>query len=160
VTRSRRYSFLNYLGFGLVVGFFATPAFAQLCLDIDGSDPGGKTIPINSGDQVRLHFKHSIYGSAVDEIFTVREQGLQLTELRYGEARLVDFYGHEQSHRENGVWVVRPHPVIFPALRLSVSDDAAMSLFVHTAVTPVNLRVPPGSALRVSVSSCKPGPNG
>lgn len=117
-------------------------------------------MPIAAGDQLRLHFKHSIYGSAVEEILTVRAQGLQLTELRYSEARLVEFYGHEQALHENGVWVVRRDSVIFPVLNLRVSNAAAMNLSVHTKANPAYFHLPPGSALRVGVSSCQQGAHG
>jgi hypothetical protein len=160
MTRSGHHNLWHSLVFAVSVCLCARPAFASLCLEITGNPVSGKIMPIAPGDQVRINFRHSIYGSAVEEILTVRAQGLQLTELRYGEARLVEFYGHERAYREHAVWVVRPAPVIFPELSFRASDAAAMNLSVLTQPKPITLPVPPASALRIRLSSCKPGANG
>ena len=148
------------LGFALCVCLWATPVFASLCLEIKDIEARSKLLPVAAGNQLRLQFKHSIYGSAVDEILVVRAHGFELTELRYGEARLVEFYGHAQARRENDAWVVRPEQVIFPVLNLRVSDAAEMKLSVHTPAKLVTLHLPAGSALRVGVFSCKQRANG
>lgn len=112
------------------------------------------------GDQFHLRFKHSIYGSTVEEIFTVREPGLELSELRYSEASLVAFYGHERSREENGSWIVTPEALLYPTLNLRVSDDSAMTLTLTSATKSRDFLLPPGGALRVAVAACEARSNG
>jgi hypothetical protein len=134
--------------------FQSTAAIAGLCLVINREAGTSKTMEITIGDELSLSFKHSIYGSAVEEIFTLREEGFELTQLRYGEARLVDFYGYEQADFQNGVWVVKPSPALLPSLNLSVSDSSGMNLILRSSAGLRGFQLPPGRALRLSVAIC------
>lgn len=143
--------------FVLAVTLFWTPnpSLAAFCLTIETSAGKRYVTLTNPTDQFIVRFKHSIYGSTVEEIFTVREQGLELTQLRYSEARLVEFYGHERARKENGLWIVAPDPVHLPALNLGVSQDARMNLSLLSATRSTQFQLPPGGASRVAVAACE-----
>lgn len=145
---------LQILLVALVFLSISLSAFAAPCLKIESGTDQLQLVQTAVGDQLRLRFKHSIYGSTVEEILAVREQGLELTELRYSEARLVEFYGHEQARQENGNWVVAPEPIVFPALDLRVSDDGALILILQTAKMDHAWPLRAGGAFRIAVSAC------
>jgi hypothetical protein len=115
-----------------ITGFFfllfgpdlITPARAQpVCLNVQTT--GASTHhPIALGDELYLNFPHSIYGSRVEEHFSVTSKGFQLLELRYAEPRLVEFYGHEWAASEDGWWVVRKGGPVLTILDLHVSPDS------------------------------------
>ncbi|MBM4260692.1 MAG: DUF1850 domain-containing protein [Deltaproteobacteria bacterium] len=138
----------------------STTVFAQACLSFKKDRQLGHIVPTTPGNQLRIRFTHSIYGGTVEEIFTVREQGFELQQLRYGEARLVAFYGHEGAREENGSWVVTPGPLLYPVLNLRVSDDSAMTLALISATKSHEFLLPPGGALRVAVAACEAGSDG
>ncbi|MGZ8479747.1 MAG: hypothetical protein ACXW6K_17290 [Candidatus Binatia bacterium] len=112
------------------------------------------------GGAMRLSFRHSIYGSQVEEVFSLRRDGFQLTQLRYSEARLVDFYGYENADLENGAWVVNPPPVLLPSLNLNISADATMALYFDRRYDSKPLTIRPTGALRLTVASCKSSAHG
>lgn len=86
------------------------------------------TIPAHAGEAVRLGFRHSVYGSAVEEEFVVTPEGLRLVRLRYGELRLAEFYGHEHARREGDAWIVDGLDTLHPSIVVRVSPDSAMRL--------------------------------
>jgi hypothetical protein len=112
-----------------------------------------RQIQASPGGKVRLSFQHSIYGSRVEEVFHLRSDGFQLSELRYAEPRLIEFYGHETAHVENSMWVVKPRPLLMPSLNLQ-TGSAAWLVFDHET-TPSWLTVPTDGPLRLSVGACK-----
>jgi hypothetical protein len=116
------------------------------------TDDGGnqRRVPVSLGRKLHLNFTHSIYASQVEEIFLIRSNGFELTQLRYGEARLAEFYGFENSRLENGVWIVTPPAALLPALNLNLSNHALMSLRIEDKI----LTLQPARAHRVSVGAC------
>jgi hypothetical protein len=78
----------------------------SICLSVQTAQTTSN-YPVRNGDELRLTFRHSIYGSAVEEQFRLTERGLQPVEFRYGEARLVEFYGYDSAIRVLGRWIVR-----------------------------------------------------
>jgi hypothetical protein len=132
----------------------------SLCVQV-GNDLGiERSVPVSLGDTLRLSFRHSIYGSQVDEVFSLRSHGFQLTQLRYGEARLVEFYGHELATRDHNAWVVTPAPIFLSSLNLESSFDAAMSVHFDQTQNANQLMIPPGGALRLTVAACDQSANG
>ncbi|MBM4299434.1 MAG: DUF1850 domain-containing protein [Deltaproteobacteria bacterium] len=119
-----------------------------------------RSLPVALGAAMRLRFRHSIYGSQVEEIFALRPDGFELIELRYGEARLVDFYGHEHGRFDNGAWVVKPAPTLIPRLNLQASHDAALSIAFVPRQSDQPIVVQPNSALRLTVEQCNSGADG
>ena len=116
-----------------VLGALMLPAIGNaqsLCVRLTNDRGIERSVPVRPGGAMRLSFRHSIYGSQVEELFALRRDGFQLTQLRYSEARLVDFYGYENAELENGAWVVNPPPVLLPSLSLNTSADAAMALYL------------------------------
>jgi hypothetical protein len=90
----------------------------------------------------------------VEEVFSLRPGGFQLTQLRYGEARLVEFYGHESASLENDLWVVAPAPIFMSSLNLKSSSNSAMSVHFDQSPGAKQLKIPPAGALRLTVRSC------
>jgi hypothetical protein len=132
---------------------------AFLCVQLANDAALQSSVPVRLGNTMRLSFRHSIYGSQVEEHFKVRHSGFELFELRYGEARLIEFYGHENSRHENGVVIVAPAPALLSVIHLHPSDDAAMSLYFAPLDDAEPLIIGPGSAYRLTVASCKSDPN-
>lgn len=139
-------------GLGLTV-FLAAPGGAEtLCLTL--SESGGQIIyPVAVGDKVTLTFAHSIYGAQIEEQFRVGRRGFESVKLRYGELRLVEFYGHENAKRENGWWVIDNPGREIPALDLRLSQAATMTITVgaraimlrHSAVSDGHARLTAGA---------------
>ena len=88
--------------------------------------------PIAVGEKLSLVFPHSIYGSRVEEQFSVTPKGFQLLELRYAEPRLVEFYGHESAANEDGGWVVRKRGPLLAILDLHVSPESWIDVIFGT----------------------------
>ena len=156
----------NSISFGCALAVFGAlllPAIGNaqpLCVRVLNDNGIEHSVPVRLGSTLRLSFRHSIYGSQVEELFALRRDGFQLTQLRYTEARLVEFYGYENAKHENAVWVVSSTPTIFPSLNISLSDDASMSLHFDHLGDSKPFMIQPGSALRLSVASCKSRANG
>lgn len=157
----------RWLGQGLLVSVFLTTLTTEVvgasapCVRLEKHGSIARDIPAGLGSKISLSFRHSIYGSQVEEIFLLRRDGLELHQLRYSEARLVDFYGHEAASHENGAWVVMPAPAFFSSLDLSLSGDASMTLLIERRpAPPVKLVLQRGSALRIAVASCNNNQDG
>lgn len=132
----------------------------SMCVELLSDTGAQPSVPIDLGNTLRLSFRHSIYGSHVEELFALRREGFQLTQLRYSEARLVDFYGYEYAKQENGAWVVNPPPVLLPSLSLNTSADAAMTLHLDRHGDAQPLAIQPTGALRLTVASCRNSADG
>lgn len=136
-------------------------SFADLlCVKLTDSAGNDRRIPVRAGAHMRLSFRHSIYGSQVDEVFSLLPGGFRLIQLRYSEARLVEFYGHESAQMENGVWVVTPAPAFFSSLNLDLSPDGAMSFYIDQEPNRRRLGLPLRGALRLSAATCEPSAYG
>jgi hypothetical protein len=151
---------------GLLMGAWATlllPAIGNaqaLCVRLTNDRGIERSVPIRPGGAMRLSFRHSIYGSQVEEVFALRREGFQLIQLRYSEARLVDFYGYENAKLANSTWVVNPKPALLPSLRLNVSTDASMFLHFNPHANAKPRIIRPTGALHLTVSSCKSSSHG
>jgi len=140
-----------------VLSVLLTTNFANaelLCVHLISDNTVKRSVPVHPGGAMRLSFRHSIYGSQVEELFALRREGFLLTQLRYSEARLVDFYGYESAKLDNGAWVVRPPPMLLPSLSLNTSADAAMTLHLDRHGDAKPLAIQPTGALRLTVASC------
>jgi hypothetical protein len=115
------------------------------------SERGVRTVPVVVGEIVRLGFRHSVYGSTVEEEFLVEEGGLRLVRLRYGEARLVEYYGHEQARHDAGWWIVDADPSLHASITVRVSVDGAMRLATRSTAIDLSECVDAGGSVRVSV---------
>jgi hypothetical protein len=126
----------------------------SVCVGLIAEAHNQRRLVVALGSTMRVRFRHSIYGSQVEEYFAVRQHGFELAELRYGEARLVEFYGYEQGRFENGNWLVKPAPLLFPRLDLRASQDAALSVDFDPPQKTQPIVVRPNSTLRLSVERC------
>jgi hypothetical protein len=144
------------LAFSLLA-LLATPLPASAghhCVLVKSGEEIFKPIAAAPDTEVRLSFNHSLYGSAVDEVFQVQADGFHLIQLRYGEHRLVDFYGHESAKFERGAWIVTPQQRIFPALDLRASPDASMTIALVSLRDQKRFVLRNVEALRIGVVSC------
>ena len=140
---------------GLLLAFaLGSPAAVQgVCLTLD-MDQQVVTYPIAFGDNLHLSFRHSIYGSQVEEQFVVAPKGFRAIKLRYADLRLVEFYGHETATNEGGWWVVHKPGREFPSLDLRVSREASIGItFLDQTISLQNNTAIDGRA-RLSVSPC------
>lgn len=159
--RKKRSSTLAYLiaVIGIaVIGASFLPAFAgaqSLCLRLVNQSGAVHSLPARIGDRLSVRFHHSIYRSQVEERFALRSEGFALAELRYSEARLVDFYGHESATEQDGAWVVTPSPRSIAELNLNLSADAAMTLQLDRQSGTNSLAIQPTGALRLTVAPCQ-----
>jgi hypothetical protein len=143
---------------GFFVLFFAcllvTAAAGQpVCLNLQ-TKSGSAHHPIAVGDELYLTFPHSIYGSQVEEHFRATSEGFQLTELRYAELRLVEFYGHEWAAKEGGRWVVRKRGPLLPILDLRVSPGSWIGVIFGTETLTINHDSVPNGRARLALSDC------
>lgn len=142
---------------GLIPAFGSARSF---CVQLSNDLGIERSVPVNIGGTLRLSFRHSIYGSQVEEVFSLRPGGFQLTQLRYGEARLVEFYGHESASRDNDAWVVTPAPIHLSTLDLKSSSNGAISVQLDKSALAKPLMIPPAAALRLTVAACNRSANG
>jgi hypothetical protein len=132
----------------------------SLCLYLETAGRIVATIPAAPASELRLSFRHSLYGTTVEEIFDVRGDGLQTVRLVYAEPRLAEFYGREGARYEDGSWVATPERRTFAALHLRVSPDSSMQLYLDSRPVPLRELVEPGAAVRVAATSCAGGNDG
>jgi hypothetical protein len=118
------------------------------------------TYPIVVNAALHLSFRHSIYGSAVEEQFQIGPGGFRANKLRYAELRLVEFYGHESAMNEGGWWVVHNPGREYPTLDLRVSHESSLRIaFLDQTIFLRGDTATDGRA-RLSVSACPGGNNG
>jgi hypothetical protein len=134
-------------------------AAQRVCLTVD-TEQQRATYPIVVGDALRLSFRHSIYGSEVEEQFQVAPRGFRANQLRYAEQRLIEFYGHESATNEDGWWIVHNPGREFPTLDLRVSRESALRItFLDQTISVRDDTATEGRA-RLSVSACPRENNG
>jgi len=139
----------------LPIVLLANPAAAEFsCLKIERPLKQAITIPASVGEELRLSFRHSIYGSQVEEQFRITEEGLETTELRYSEARLVEFYGYEAARFEAGWWIVEGKHQIIPFLDLRVSPESLLQISLGNEPISLSPMVDPGGLVRLTVIPC------
>ena len=140
---------------GLLLAFaLGSPALAQsVCLTLD-TEQQRVTYPIVVGDALHLSFRHSIYGSEVEEQFQVAPGGFRANKLRYAELRLVEFYGHESATNEDGWWVVHNPGREFPTLDLRVSRESSLRITFLDQTISVRSDTAIDGRARLSVSAC------
>jgi hypothetical protein len=145
------------LGLLLALALGNAAAAQRVCLTLD-TEQRRATYPIVLGDALHLSFRHSIYGSQVEEQFQVAPDGFRANKLRYAELRLVEFYGHESATSEDGWWVVHIPGREFSILDLRVSREASIRItFADQTISLQNDTALDGR-LRLSVNAC-PGEN-
>jgi hypothetical protein len=140
---------------GLLLAFaLGSPALAQsVCLTLH-TEEQVVTYSIVAGDALHLSFRHSIYGSQVEERFQVVPGGFRANKLRYAELRLVEFYGHESATNEDGWWIVHNPGREFPTLDLRASREASIHVtFLGQTISLRNDAATDGW-LRLLVSAC------
>jgi hypothetical protein len=147
------------LGLLLALALGSAAAAQRVCLTVD-TEQQRVTYPIVVGDALHLSFRHSIYGSEVEEQFQVAPGGFRTNKLRYAEQRLVEFYGHESATNEDGWWIVHNPGREFPTLDLRVSREASLRItFLDQTISLRSDTAIDGRA-RLSVSTCPRENNG
>lgn len=136
------------------------PDNERLCLKMEGELKQVSTLFVRIGEETHLRFRHSIYGSEVEEQFRIARGGLQLFRLRYAEARLAEFYGHDNARFEQGWWVVKRDYPMIPTLHLRVSPESSLSLSLGSARIPLSELAIPDGLVRVRVIPCEKGNDG
>jgi hypothetical protein len=141
------------LGLLLAIAPGDAAAALRVCLTLDTGQQRA-IYPIAVGDALQLSFKHSIYGSAVEEQFQVSLGGFRVSKLRYAELRLVEFYGHESATHENGWWIVHHPGRKFPTLDLRVNPESSIHItFLDHTISLRGDTATDGRA-RLSVNAC------
>jgi hypothetical protein len=131
-----------------------TAAVAQpICLNVQTKN-GSARHAIAAGDELYLTFPHSIYGSQVEEHFRATSEGFQLTELRYAEPRLIEFYGHESAFKKDGWWIVRKRGPLFASLDLRVSPNSWIGVIFGTEKLTVKHHSALDGRARLALSAC------
>jgi hypothetical protein len=159
VLEGRTAIFFTAAVFGVLLALApGSPAAAQrVCLTLD-TEQRRTTYPILVGEALHLRFRHSIYGSQVEEQFQVAPGGFRANKLRYAELRLVEFYGHESATNEDGWWIVHNPGREFSTLELRASRESSLRIaFLDQTISLRNDTALDGR-LRLSVSAC-PGEN-
>jgi hypothetical protein len=143
--------------FALAIG---SPAGAKSVCLTKHAEQQVVTYPMAAGSTLHLSFRHSIYGSDVEEQFQVTPGGFRAIKLRYAEPRLVEFYGHESATTEDGWWVVHNPGRVFPSLDLRVSREASIRInFLDQNISLTN-DIAIDGRVRLSVRACPRDSNG
>jgi hypothetical protein len=137
----------------------STAAAKSICLT-KHAEQQAITYPIAVGSNLHLSFRHSIYGSQVEEQFQVTPGGFRAIKLRYAELRLVEFYGHESATKEGGWWVVYNPGRDFPSLDLRVSREASIHITFLDQTISVQNDSPTDGRVSLWVSACPRDSNG
>jgi hypothetical protein len=147
------------LGLLLALAQSSAAAAQKVCLTLD-TEKETVIYPMVAGDALHLSFRHSIYGSEVEEQFHVAPSGFRTNKLRYAELRLVEFYGHESATNEDGWWIVHIPGRQFPTLDLRASRESSLRItFLGETISLRGDTAIEGRA-RLSVSACPGGNNG
>lgn len=144
----------------LLAVLLVAPAKARmLCLALD-RDHGVNFYPAVAGDKLHLTFRHSIYGSLVEEQLHIGPSGFQTVKLRYSELRLAEFYGHDSAIREGGWWVVDNPGRNLQSLDLRVSHESSIRIAFGGHVISLGDAEAVGCHARLWVSACPRGSDG
>lgn len=127
---------------------------ASLCLRVETETRIVATIPAAPGSELRLSFRHSIYGTTVQEFFDVGKDGFQIARLIYAEPRLAEFYGYEGGRYEDGSWVVAPERRTYPAIHFRTSHDSLMQLSLDSRPIPLGEPIERDGAISVAPATC------
>ncbi|OGB98948.1 MAG: hypothetical protein A3G35_21160 [candidate division NC10 bacterium RIFCSPLOWO2_12_FULL_66_18] len=142
----------------LAMGFLRPPLPAEArCVTLEAEGGPVASTRVEDGDEVRLRFLHSLWGSPVEEHFRVTGEGLELVRLRYGERRLVEFYGHEAARRDGNWWVVEGDRRHFRTLTLRANRESRMQLSVGAEQIPLWTLAASGGPIRLTVIACGDG---
>ena len=145
------------LGLLLALAQGSAAAAQKVCLTLD-TEQQRAIYPMLVGNALYISFRHSIYGSQVEEQFQVAPAGFRTNKVRYSELRLVEFYGHESATNEDGWWIVRNPGREFPTLDLRTSRESSLHItFLDQTISLWSDTAIDGRA-RLSVSAC-PGEN-
>jgi len=125
------------------------------CLKIEAQSGRSVTLPASLGSDFSLSFRHSLYGSSVEEHFRITTKGLQIFKLRYSERRLIEFYGHESGRFDNGWWVVEGNRGEVQTLALWVSPESLAKIHFRSGTIALSDIAEPTSLVRVRVTSCE-----
>lgn len=128
---------------------------ATACLRVQTGREKIVVFPTSLGNELRLGFQNSLYGSQVEEQFRIAAHGIQILKFRYAEERLVEFYGHEAARRERGWWVVEGDGREIATLDLRLSPDSEIHISLGPEIIALSEMVEPGGRLRLSVSPCE-----
>ena len=140
----------------LTLALLSAPVAAQpICLKVEAERNHVATVPTSEGKEMRLSFRHSVYGSQVEEQFRITQNGFQIIRLRYAESHLLEFYGHEYGRLEEGWWVVEGDRRKIVTLELRVSQDSHMHISFGPEIISLRELVEPGNLVRVGVTSCE-----
>jgi hypothetical protein len=145
------------LGLLLTLAQVSAAAAQKVCLTLD-TEQQRATYPIVVGDALHLSFRHSIYGSEVEEQFQVAPGGFRANKLRYAELRLVEFYGHESATNEDGWWIVQNPGREFSTIELRASRESSLRITFLDQTISLQSDTALDGRLRLSVSAC-PGEN-
>ena len=145
------------LGLLLALALGSAAAAQRVCLTLD-TEQQKVSYPIVVGDALYLSFRHSIYGSEVEEQFQVAPGGFRANKLHYAEQRLVEFYGHESATNEDGWWIVHNPGREFPSLDLRVSRESSLRIAFLDQTISRRTDTAIDGRVRLSVSAC-PGEN-
>ncbi len=140
----------------LAIGVLATPLPANsVCLRLEGDQGRMGWRTVAAGEEVRLRFRHSLWGSLVEEGFRVVADGFELVWLRYAEARLAEYYGHEAARREGDWWVVAGDRRRLRTLTLRGSRESELEISVGSERIALWDQVERGDAIRLAVTACE-----
>jgi hypothetical protein len=151
LSRLRRTTGFFFLFFACLL--VAAAAAQPICFNVQ-TKSGSAPHPIALGDELYLTIPHSIYGSQVEEHFRATSEGFQLTELRYAEPRLIEFYGHESAVKEDGWWVVPRRGPLFASLNLRVSPGSSIHVIFATEKLTVKHDSASDGRARLTLSTC------
>jgi hypothetical protein len=129
----------------------------RVCLTLD-TEQQRATYPIVVGDSLHLSFRHSIYGSEVEEHFQIVPRGFRTNKLRYAELRLVEFYGHDSATNEDGWWIIHNPGREFSTLDLRASRESSLRITFLGQTISLQNDTTTDDRLRLSVTAC-PGEN-
>jgi hypothetical protein len=141
------------LGLLLALERGSVAAAQTVCLILDTKQQRA-SYPILVGDALHLSFRHSIYGSAVEEQFQIVPGGFRSNKLRYSELRLVEFYGHEAATKEDGWWIVHASGRELPTLDLRASHESALHITFLDRTLSLQSDTSIDGHARLSVGTC------
>jgi hypothetical protein len=141
------------LGLLLALAPDSVAAAQKVCLTLE-TEQQRTTYPILVGDALYINFRHSVYGSQVEEQFQIAPGGFRANKLRYAELRLVEFYGHESATHEDGWWVVHNRGREFSTLDLQASREAVLRITFLDQTNSLRSDTAINGRARLSVSAC------